>query len=308
MTWRTTTISQKKKQKPVLSESLQHAAQILKELKLRADSGPFLEPVDWVLYNLPDYPKIIKNPMDLGTIQENLETGKFKTIEDFAAPVRLVWKNAMTYNRKDSAIYADASLLSKFFERKLKKAMKILAKNANSKNANSKNANSKNANSKSANSKNSNSKTTSTKKQNTKKQNTKKQSSKSTNPKSTNPKSTNPKSTNTKSTNSKSASSKSLVPKNRKRKSSSEPLAVTQRNRRRLGELVVQLTNDELRMMAEILQKDCPAALNTTKEDIEIEINDIDPVTLRSLNELYEGRIAARDSTKIKLSPVDSTG
>ena len=31
--------------------------------------GPFLEPVDWKAWNLPDYPLIIKRPMDLGQIK-----------------------------------------------------------------------------------------------------------------------------------------------------------------------------------------------------------------------------------------------
>ena len=32
----------------------------------------FLEPVDYVALNILDYPKIITNPMDLGTVKKNL--------------------------------------------------------------------------------------------------------------------------------------------------------------------------------------------------------------------------------------------
>lgn len=32
-------------------------------------TGPFLEPVDYKAWNLPDYPLVVKHPMDLGTIQ-----------------------------------------------------------------------------------------------------------------------------------------------------------------------------------------------------------------------------------------------
>ena len=37
---------------------------------------PFLEPVDWKAQNLPIYPKVIKDPMDLGTIGKMLKRGK----------------------------------------------------------------------------------------------------------------------------------------------------------------------------------------------------------------------------------------
>lgn len=97
----------------------------------------------WVVcrefYGLTDYPEIIKKPMDLGTIQvraqvasnepfnmflavqKKLEEGKYNTPDKFAADVRLVWKNAMTYNRPDSDIYSTADKLSKVFERKFAK-------------------------------------------------------------------------------------------------------------------------------------------------------------------------------------------
>jgi len=47
-----------------------------------------------------------------------MDDRKYPTPEKFAADVRLVWKNAMTYNRPDSDIYITADKLSKLFERK----------------------------------------------------------------------------------------------------------------------------------------------------------------------------------------------
>lgn len=41
-------------------------------------------------------------------IQKKLEQGSYKEAEDFANDVRLVWRNAKTYNRQDSAIYEAA--------------------------------------------------------------------------------------------------------------------------------------------------------------------------------------------------------
>jgi hypothetical protein len=36
------------------------------------DAWPFLEPVDPIKYGIPDYPTIIKHPMDLGTIKKKM--------------------------------------------------------------------------------------------------------------------------------------------------------------------------------------------------------------------------------------------
>jgi bromodomain-containing factor 1 len=54
-----------------LSEPMQQAQQVLKFLQSKPDASPFLEPVDWELYGLTDYPEIITHPMDLGTVQVN---------------------------------------------------------------------------------------------------------------------------------------------------------------------------------------------------------------------------------------------
>jgi len=107
-----------------LPDDMQQCLTILKFLQGKQDAQPFLEPVDWKAYNLPDYPEIIKHPMDLGTIDKKLLQNKYTSPEKFAADVRLVWKNAQTYNRSDSGIYAAAEALSKLFEKKFAKIKK----------------------------------------------------------------------------------------------------------------------------------------------------------------------------------------
>lgn len=49
-------------------------------------------------------------------VQEKLRTGKYATTVDFASDVRLVWKNAKTYNQEGSEIYDAAHSLEKEFE------------------------------------------------------------------------------------------------------------------------------------------------------------------------------------------------
>lgn len=48
-------------------------------------AGPFLQPVDPIALDLPDYFDIVKNPMDFGTLQRRIETQMVTSKEEFAA-------------------------------------------------------------------------------------------------------------------------------------------------------------------------------------------------------------------------------
>lgn len=92
---------------------------MLKGVMKRNIASVFLEPVNWRTLNLPDYPKIVKQPMDLGTIQTNLNERKYAFLEDFANDIRLVWKNAMLFNAVDSIYFKNAKQLCEAAEKRL---------------------------------------------------------------------------------------------------------------------------------------------------------------------------------------------
>ena len=48
---------------------------------------------------IPDYFDIIKQPMDLGTIKQMMKNKEIQTREEFAEKVRLVFDNAILYNK-----------------------------------------------------------------------------------------------------------------------------------------------------------------------------------------------------------------
>lgn len=77
----------------------------------RPDAEPFAEPVDWRQLELYDYPEIVKEPMDLGTIKRRIERGHYETAAQCADDIRLVWRNCMEYNQEGSDFY----LLGKAF-------------------------------------------------------------------------------------------------------------------------------------------------------------------------------------------------
>lgn len=57
----------------------------------------------------PEYYEIIKNPVDLSTIKDQLS--KYETVEDCLSDVRLIWENCRLFNAEGSEISATADLL-----------------------------------------------------------------------------------------------------------------------------------------------------------------------------------------------------
>lgn len=103
------------------NEAMRKMAKLITYLISRQDSVPFREPVDWKGLELFDYPKIVKKPMDLGTVKRKMERGLYETIEECAADIRLIWTNCKTYNADGSDFYLLAESFSKRFEERYKK-------------------------------------------------------------------------------------------------------------------------------------------------------------------------------------------
>ena len=61
---------------------------------------PFYQPVDVKALNLHDYHDVIKKPMDLSTVQANLDRESYKSKEEFAADIRLIFENCATVRNK----------------------------------------------------------------------------------------------------------------------------------------------------------------------------------------------------------------
>jgi hypothetical protein len=79
--------------------------------------------VNWKEWGLLDYPKVIKTPMDLGSVKAKLERGDYSSAKEFRHDTNLVWTNCMTYNADGSEYYMIASTLKKVFEEKYAKAI-----------------------------------------------------------------------------------------------------------------------------------------------------------------------------------------
>lgn len=114
-----------KKSPTIFRDQIKYCNTMLKALRRHPDSGPFLDPVDPVALNVPDYYNIIKNPMDLTTLQTNLNSGKYNDNPDlFIYDTRLIFSNCYTYNGINSQISGMAKTLEKVFDNMLKKMPK----------------------------------------------------------------------------------------------------------------------------------------------------------------------------------------
>ncbi|KAI3768868.1 hypothetical protein L2E82_19704 [Cichorium intybus] len=102
---------------------------LLKKVMAHQHGWVFNKPVDVVALKIPDYFKVIKKPMDLGTIKEKLGSGNYSSPSQFAGDVRLTFSNAMTYNPPGNDVHIMADILSKFFELRWKPIEKKLPVN-----------------------------------------------------------------------------------------------------------------------------------------------------------------------------------
>ena len=100
--------------KPSHSDAYRKITGILRKLQRHPLASPFLEPVD--LSCVPDYLDVVREPMDLSTVERKLAEGKYTSAYEFSADVRKIWSNAFQYNGQDTELYHITVTLSSYFE------------------------------------------------------------------------------------------------------------------------------------------------------------------------------------------------
>lgn len=98
----------------------EHLQSVLKEIKSLDCAWPFQEPVNAEETGAIDYYDVIKNPMDLQTMQKRLDEGWFYvTKEIFIADMKRMVENCKTYNGKGHFVTDMAIQLEKAFMTKI---------------------------------------------------------------------------------------------------------------------------------------------------------------------------------------------
>lgn len=88
-------------------------------LKKHRCSEPFLRPVDPIALRIPDYPNIVKEPMDLSTVERKLFDGEYATQAEVEADIGRIWANAFLYNMAGTQIYKMTEDMSSYFDKLL---------------------------------------------------------------------------------------------------------------------------------------------------------------------------------------------
>lgn len=104
-------------------EALSLCEEIWEAVWDKPNAEQFKYPVDWKALELPDYPEIIKKPMDLDSVRKKLSNNIYSNTTQFAEDLRLIWSNAKCYNRTESKIWENAETLGKFCEYKFNKSI-----------------------------------------------------------------------------------------------------------------------------------------------------------------------------------------
>lgn len=114
-----------------MTEALQRCHAIVTSLERLAGSDWFSAPVDAVALGVPHYSSIVDAPMDLGTVKRGLNCGLYSDPHAFAADMRLVFRNAMTFNvLPEAPVHEAARNLHVRFEDQLQNIWKHLAGSA----------------------------------------------------------------------------------------------------------------------------------------------------------------------------------
>ena len=93
---------------------------ILAKLSKNKRAWMFETPVDPMALGLRDYFKIVKKPMDLGTVGSKLEKGEYKNLDksgkEFHSDEMLTFDNALLYNPQGDDVWEAAASMKAAFE------------------------------------------------------------------------------------------------------------------------------------------------------------------------------------------------
>ena len=89
---------------------------IMSELEKHPIANLFLEPVDPIRDEAPDYFQYVKKPMDITTVKEKLKNNQYPTTHSWKEDVLLIFSNAILYNGKSSPIGVSAAEMHHTFK------------------------------------------------------------------------------------------------------------------------------------------------------------------------------------------------
>ncbi|XP_012142204.1 nucleosome-remodeling factor subunit NURF301 E(bx) isoform X2 [Megachile rotundata] len=100
------------------SKDLDLLKKLIKQIQAHKSAWPFMEPVD--PNEAPDYYKVIKEPMDLQTIELRINDRSYKKLSEFIGDMTKIFDNCRYYNPRESPFFKCAESLETYFVHKIK--------------------------------------------------------------------------------------------------------------------------------------------------------------------------------------------
>ncbi|XP_028161986.1 nucleosome-remodeling factor subunit NURF301 [Ostrinia furnacalis] len=104
--------------KELTPKDFENLKRLVKQIQLHKNAWPFMEPVD--PREAPTYYKVIKEPMDLQTVERKVNEQTYSTLSEFIGDMTKIFDNCRYFNPKDSEFYRCADGLEAFFAQKIK--------------------------------------------------------------------------------------------------------------------------------------------------------------------------------------------
>lgn len=105
-------------QKPKRGPHYNFMVTLMSELTNNPSAWPYAQPVN--KDEVGDYYDVIKEPMDLSTMESKLENDKYESFDKFLYDARLIFSNCRAYNAETTTYYKNAKILEKFLNKKIK--------------------------------------------------------------------------------------------------------------------------------------------------------------------------------------------
>ncbi|KPJ15071.1 hypothetical protein RR48_09098 [Papilio machaon] len=104
--------------KELTAKDFENLKRLVKQIQLHKNAWPFMEPVD--PREAPTYYKVIKEPMDLQTVERKVNEQTYSTLSEFIGDMTKIFDNCRYFNPKDSEFYRCAEGLEAYFAQKIK--------------------------------------------------------------------------------------------------------------------------------------------------------------------------------------------
>ena len=90
---------------------------LLSDMQNHASSWAFLNPVN--KDEVPDYYDVIKEPMDLSTMEQRLESNSYDNLQSFINDANKIFVNCRSYNGESSSYTKNANRLEKYLKERV---------------------------------------------------------------------------------------------------------------------------------------------------------------------------------------------